>query len=134
MNFRTGKYAKKKCAFCNELTTNAKYCSTNCQHEDVRQALRIKIQSTGKLYSKWGKWYLVETRGHKCELCGITEWQGAPVSLILDHIDGNSDDWSLNNLRLICPNCDAQTPTYKSRNRGKGRAYRRQRYAEGKSY
>lgn len=34
----------------------------------------------------------------------------------------------------ICPNCDSQLPTFKARNRGKGRAWRRQRYADGKSY
>ncbi|WIM86214.1 hypothetical protein PT015_14985 [Candidatus Mycobacterium wuenschmannii] len=38
------------------------------------------------------------------------------------------------NLRLICPNCDSQLPTYKARNRGSGRHYRRQRYANGQSY
>jgi hypothetical protein len=34
----------------------------------------------------------------------------------------------------VCPNCDSQHPTFKSRNRGNGRAWRRQRYADGKSY
>jgi hypothetical protein len=37
------------------------------------------------------------------------------------------------NLRLICPNCDSQLPTFKMRNRGRGRHSRRQRYADGKS-
>jgi 5-methylcytosine-specific restriction endonuclease McrA len=54
--------------------------------------------------------------------------------LILDHVDGNADNWELANLRLVCPNCDAQLPTFKSRNRGNGRAYRRARYAAGRSY
>lgn len=52
----------------------------------------------------------------------------------MDHIDGNSENNDLDNLRLICCNCDAQTSTYKAKNIGKGRHYRRQRYAEGKSY
>ena len=38
------------------------------------------------------------------------------------------------NLRLVCPNCDSQLPTYKSRNRGSGRHSRRQRYRDGQSY
>jgi len=53
---------------------------------------------------------------------------------VLDHIDGDSGHNARSNLRLICPNCDSQLPTYKSRNKGRGRAWRRKRYADGKSY
>ena len=52
----------------------------------------------------------------------------------LEHNDGNSQNNSLDNLSLICPNCHSQTPTYKGANKGNGRHYRRVRYAEGKSY
>ncbi len=38
------------------------------------------------------------------------------------------------NLSLICSNCDANLPTYKSKNKGNGRHYRRIKYKEGKSY
>lgn len=57
-----------------------------------------------------------------------------PLALVLDHIDGNPDNNHRDNLRLVCPNCDSQLPTFKSRNRGNGRSFRRQRYHEGKSY
>jgi len=70
-----------------------------------------------------------------CALCtNAAEWNGLPLALVLDHIDGNADNNGRDNLRLICPNCDSQLPTFKSRNRGSGRAWRRQRYADGKSY
>jgi hypothetical protein len=52
----------------------------------------------------------------------------------MDHIDGNSENNHLSNLRLVCGNCDMLLPTYKSKNKGNGRAYRRERYANGKSY
>jgi len=57
-----------------------------------------------------------------------------PIPLVLDHIDGNSENWAIENLRLVCGNCDMLLPTYKSKNRGRGRAYRRDRYASGKSF
>ena len=51
-------------------------------------------------------------------LCGIgPEWQGKPMPLILDHINGINNDNRLDNLRFVCSNCDSQLPTYKSRNR-----------------
>ena len=53
---------------------------------------------------------------------------------VLDHIDGNSENNWRSNLRLVCPNCDSQLPTYKAKNKGSGRHVRRTRYAEGKSY
>lgn len=53
---------------------------------------------------------------------------------MLDHIEGDSTNNRRENLRLVCPNCDSQLPTFKARNRGNGRAWRRQRYADGKSY
>jgi len=54
----------------------------------------------------------------KCAICGMeATWQGKPMILILDHINGKNNDNRLENLRLICSNCDSQLPTYKSKNR-----------------
>lgn len=53
---------------------------------------------------------------YKCSCCGISEWNGKPLSLELDHINGINDDHRLNNLRFLCPNCHSQTETYGSRN------------------
>ena len=53
----------------------------------------------------------------KCESCGIEEqWNGKPLVLELDHIDGNNKNNSLINLRILCPNCHSQTPTFRGRN------------------
>lgn len=56
----------------------------------------------------------------KCERCLLTEWQGEPIPVELDHINGVSNDHRWENLRLLCPNCHALTPTWRGRNRRMG--------------
>ncbi|QUE80952.1 HNH endonuclease [Rhizobium rhizogenes] len=77
---------------------------------------------------------MLEEVGYICEMCGITEWMGQPVPVVMDHIDGNHANNSRANLRLVCHNCDAQLPTYKNKNAGNGRASRMVRYHSGLSY
>jgi hypothetical protein len=52
-----------------------------------------------------------------CVRCGNRQWLDEPIPLELDHIDGDSSNNSLANLRLLCPNCHAKTPTYRAKNR-----------------
>lgn len=106
------------------------YCSLVCQHQFNR---RRKFEQ-GDRNSSFLKTYLLDLRERKCEVCGIAEWMGNPAPLELDHKDGDSTNNELSNLRLICPNCHAQTENYKGRNKGRGRHLRRERYAQGKSY
>ncbi len=106
------------------------YCSATCQHQFKRKR-KIENGERGKVTLKS---YLLDIRERKCEVCGITEWMSKPAPLELDHKDGDSANNELDNLRLICPNCHAQTENYKGRNKGRGRHFRRERYAQGKSY
>jgi len=79
--------------------------------------------------------YVLQQQRGLCAICaGPAEWQGLELAFVLDHIDGDATNNKRENLRLVCPNCDSQLPTYKAKNRGSGRAWRRQRYADGKSY
>ena len=58
-------------------------------------------------------------REHHCARCGGTTWEGSPIPLEIDHIDGDRTNNQLENLRLMCPNCHALTPTYRGRNIGR---------------
>lgn len=55
---------------------------------------------------------------NQCAECGIIEWNGKPISMQLDHVNGDSSDHRLQNLRMLCPNCHSQTDTYCGKNKG----------------
>ncbi|MHA2281531.1 MAG: HNH endonuclease signature motif containing protein [Promethearchaeota archaeon] len=63
--------------------------------------------------------HLIKKRGHGCETCGRKTWQGQPIPLELDHINGDRTDNREDNWRLNCPNCHALTPTWRGRKNGK---------------
>ena len=53
----------------------------------------------------------------KCEECEITDWNDKRLGFQLDHVNGISSDHRLENLRILCPNCHSQTPTWGNKNR-----------------
>lgn len=119
------------CTYCGNPISHAGkiYCSMKCSS----LARKIKDLSLTTQDSTRKRIILEET-GYICSICKITSWMEDKVPLVLDHINGNSEDNSRENLRLVCGNCNMQLPTFVARNRGNGRHYRRQRYKEGLSY
>lgn len=130
-----------QCSYCHKEYVVGKnslglYCSNLCQQSHKQR----------KLYDAWvaGEEFTTSTRtfgnwlrkfeGNQCAVCGITEWNNRELKMQCDHIDGNHENNKYSNLRLVCYNCDAQLPTFKARNKGNGRHYRRARYAAGQSY
>ena len=53
---------------------------------------------------------------YRCECCGLDTWMNAPIPLELHHIDGNRYNNNLDNFQLLCPNCHAQTDTWRGKN------------------
>jgi hypothetical protein len=137
-NGRRTRIVKSSCVGCDRKVRGSNiWCSKDCRKKTRWERAKALIVKSGCFPSKTSyiaKKFIKERDGFDCKICGLGFWLGQVLPLILDHIDGNSDNWRLDNLRLICSNCDSLTPTYKGRNRGNGRAYRRARYAKGQSY
>ena len=130
---RNGKSNMNLCKHCSGSMLGkpkvAKFCSEPCGHAFKLES-RIK---SGKFSAITAKTWLTKTNKN-CFVCNLSTWNDKPIPLELDHIDGNSTNNILTNLRLICPNCHAQTSTYKGKNRGNGRHSRMVRYHQGKSF
>ena len=71
--------------------------------------------------------YIFNEQEGKCAICGMpNSWNGQELKFVLDHIDGDASNSSKDNLRLVCPNCDSQLPTFKSRNKNSARNKRKE--------
>lgn len=129
------------CLHCDKLLLDyrSKFCNNVCSGLYIRNNCinnwRIAPESYKKLPRNIRQ-YLIEQNDNKCSICnwGEKNPHSNTYPLVVDHIDGNSENNHPNNLRVICPNCDSLTSTYKGLNKGNGRAYRRERYKQGKSY
>ena len=90
----------------------------NPHHSRQRLSLEKLLSDRGKADGYHIKARLLQAGvlENKCNECGISEWNGKDLVLHLDHINGNSRDHRLENLRLLCPNCHSQTDTYCGRN------------------
>lgn len=134
VNKGTGK--KYYCLNCGKDITSAKntthkYCSNRCQrdYEYKKWVEQYKKDNSIAKSTKWGqipkplRRYIFEKYDNKCCKCGWSEINPYTQTLPLeiDHINGNSEDNSEDNLQLLCPNCHSLTPSYRGANRGHGR-------------
>ncbi len=129
------RYTPRYCECCGkELkpgNRKQRFCDTKCQH-DLAYKQRVQKWLSGEEIAKTGPWgsipsflrrYVFEKYDSKCCMCGWSERNpySGTIPLEIDHIDGNSENNSESNLRLICPNCHSLTKSYRGTNRGHGR-------------
>lgn len=117
--------------FVHKKTSLGKYCSVKCQL-DYQSSIKYKNylknpeKYKGQENMRWVKKHILKEQDHKCSICGMEDvWNNKPITFILDHIDGHANNNERSNLRLICPNCDSQLDTYKSKNKNSDRKRRR---------
>lgn len=89
------------------------------RYKPIKQAIPLEeILVEGKYYNSDSLRKRLIKEGLKtatCEICKNSTWNDKNIPLELDHINGVNIDNRICNLRIICPNCHAQTPTYRGK-------------------
>lgn len=126
--------AQSLCLFCKKQfdfkrgASSGKYCSNTCQHNYQMQKSIESWLSGGKKPGRTALLnYLNRIYGRKCSCCKLEKWMDHEITLEVDHKDGNPYNNSPDNLRYLCPNCHAQTDSFKGKNKGNGRIERREK-------
>lgn len=120
-----------KCSVCGKGTRNRHFCSNKCQAKKTSEDKWVYYLNNQKECCKVNfncktiKPYILREQNSKCKICQMpNSWNGKNLVFVLDHIDGNAANNLRKNLRLICPNCDSQLPTFKSKNKNSARINR----------
>ena len=124
---------RNKSGFCIKcIPKKAKECKIEIKKISLRERYINRWLDEGSDFVKgmprlWIREFILQRQNGLCNICNMPQvWNKNHLVFVLDHINGDNGDNSSSNLRMICPNCDSQTPTFKSRNKGKGRKYDRE--------
>lgn len=105
----------KACKNCGKVMnkTQNSFCNKECFQEHTFKKVTLPRFYKGEiLWNNTIRKVLTYLYGDKCNKCGIGPvWNSKPLTIEVDHIDGNSDNCAPDNLRLLCPNCHSQEDT-----------------------
>lgn len=98
-----------------------KTCSRSCANHHRKGTRYDRQRREDKAYEvRTLKKIISERKGYRCSFCGNNgKWRRKHLVLQLDHVDGDKMNASVDNLRLLCPNCHSQTPTWGIKNHGR---------------
>ena len=108
--------------YLDEILPNAK-CELNYTKDyELLIAVMLSAQTTDKRVNEVTV-ILFNKYDNKCVKCGWgeTNIHTGNIPLEVEHIDGNAENSSPENVTLLCPNCHSLTKTYKGANKGHGR-------------
>ena len=115
LNTEQYSHHKKECQRCHKVfmvsnsRVNKKFCSSECQHfsratlaERRKACKRSSIISRGKFTGKTLRKFVFDYKEKKCEICGYNEYD---FCLDIHHLDENSHNNDLSNLKVLCCMC-----------------------------
>jgi 5-methylcytosine-specific restriction endonuclease McrA len=114
--------------FYSSLTIEEKVKRGDCVRAKYNYAEQQRKSIQTKIDKSWSRPYeemsvqslrkrLIHEHNYCCDECGQTNvWNGKPLTLEMDHIDGNPRNNVISNLRILCPHCHSQTDTFRARN------------------
>lgn len=107
--------------YCHKFTPEQRKKGGLKTAEINRQKILEKYNNGEYLRSETVRPILLKEQNNKCAICSMEPvWNGESITFDVDHIDGDSSNYSPDNLRAICPNCHRQTETFGGKNAGKG--------------
>jgi hypothetical protein len=120
------------CLYCNEPLNSyrKKYCDNTCQnnyqYEKYIEKWKVGLETGFRApdsISHHIRRYLFIKYNNRCQQCGWSKVNPITnlIPLTIDHINGDWHNCKEDNLRLLCFNCHALTPTFGSLNIGRGR-------------
>ena len=144
-NFGSGRFCSRKCSnsrtwskedklkksISSKKSEKVKVANQRVRSKDEIQKQVLKAQETWikkllnddfeTLTEERRRKRVIYEQKNKCFNCGISEWLNKPITLELEHIDGNHYNNNRKNTIALCPNCHSQTDTWRGRNKNKNR-------------
>jgi Zn finger protein HypA/HybF involved in hydrogenase expression len=128
------KFCSKSCANTRTFSEEAKLKKKNKSilwYQNLSEEANVssnhvksqKIKKASKLFEQLGpdtrRRLVIQEQNNQCNKCKLSEWLGEPLTLEIDHMDGNNRNNFRENLEALCPNCHSLTLTWRGRNKTK---------------
>lgn len=130
---KIGIFNCKKCSKEVKIRKNGEgiYCSHKCHREyeydnniiEWKKGNLTGYRGNTKTICNWLRRYLLDKYNNSCVKCGWNELHPVDKKPLVEvnHIDGNAENNSEDNLEILCPNCHSMTSNFRARNKNSTR-------------